>query len=288
MELITIFKCSKGDNFISKAKKMNTNKILPIDLYHVVSAAELIIERALQIFHVSAGQDFKLLPFDPGTLLVICTNGSFTFEVSEEIRTVGAGSIFLAATTDLGGKTSFSNTGFEGTVLYVSEEFLINRQRLTIRTAEPGEIEEAYTCIRLIEEQMKRVRESRAKIVESLLRALLISMQSNIQAGTDDRDIPPLFRQFAMLISRYHHSPVYFYAEKLGITSQELNTQCKVHADMSAAEWISEYVLLEAKDLLLKTRLRPSKIATMLRFSNYDTFSRWFRRHTGDVPGEWR
>ena len=51
---------------------------------------------------------------------------------------------------------------------------------------------------------------------------------------------------------------------------------------------ISEFVLLEAKDLLSKTRLRPSQIATMLGFANHDTFSRWFRRHTGEIPTEWR
>ncbi|MEF3406570.1 helix-turn-helix domain-containing protein [Parabacteroides merdae] len=48
------------------------------------------------------------------------------------------------------------------------------------------------------------------------------------------------------------------------------------------------YVLLEAKDLLIKTRLRSSRIAMMLNFSNYDTFARWFRRHTGELPGNWR
>ncbi|MFQ9022172.1 MAG: hypothetical protein ACLR6J_14380 [Parabacteroides merdae] len=26
----------------------------------------------------------------------------------------------------------------------------------------------------------------------------------------------------------------------------------------------------------------------MLNFSNYDTFARWFRRHTGELPGNWR
>lgn len=267
---------------------MKTDKILPIDLYHAVSTAELILERALQIFHVLAGQDVKLLPLDPGTLLVICTGGTFTCKALENTHTVFAGQILLVSTTDLTHVTPLSQTDFEGIILYASEEFLINRQRFTIRKVEPEEIEEARICIQLIESQLAHVRESRAKIVESLLRALIISLQSNEQAIGDGLDIPPLFRQFAMLISRYHHSPTYFYAEKLGITSQELNHQCKVHAGMSAAEWISEYVLLEAKDLLLKTRLRPSQIAIMLQFSNYDTFSRWFRRHTGDIPGEWR
>jgi AraC-like DNA-binding protein len=91
-----------------------------------------------------------------------------------------------------------------------------------------------------------------------------------------------------LLIRRYHHYPVYYFAEKLGMTSAELNNKCKLHSGISAAEWISQYVLLEAKDLLIKTRLRSSRIAMMLNFSNYDTFARWFRRHTGELPGNWR
>ena len=78
------------------------------------------------------------------------------------------------------------------------------------------------------------------------------------------------------------------YTEWLVVTSMELNSKCKSYSGVSAAEWISQYVLLEAKDLLIKTRLRPSRIAVMLNFSNYDTFARWFRRHTGELPGNWR
>ena len=59
--------------FLFKSEKeMNTDKILPIDLYHAVSTANLTLESTLKIIHVEVGQDHELLPLEPGTLAVIC------------------------------------------------------------------------------------------------------------------------------------------------------------------------------------------------------------------------
>lgn len=63
--------------FLFKSEKeMNADKILPIDLYHAVSIANLTLESALKVIHVEAGQDHELSPLEPGTLAVICRGGS--------------------------------------------------------------------------------------------------------------------------------------------------------------------------------------------------------------------
>ena len=63
--------------FLFKSEKeMNADKILPIDLYHAVSIANLTLESALKVIHVEAGQDHELLPLEPGTLAVICREES--------------------------------------------------------------------------------------------------------------------------------------------------------------------------------------------------------------------
>ena len=42
--------------FLKKSEKeMNADKILPIDLYHAVSIANLTLESALKVIHVEAG-----------------------------------------------------------------------------------------------------------------------------------------------------------------------------------------------------------------------------------------
>ena len=63
---------------------MNTDKILPIDLYHAVSTANLTLVIYLRLFHVEAGQDHELLPLEPGTLAVICRGGKFECKALEK------------------------------------------------------------------------------------------------------------------------------------------------------------------------------------------------------------
>ena len=268
---------------------MKAERILPVDLYNSVSTPELKLESSLRILYVKEGEDYKLLPLDSGTLAVICTGGTFTCKALHHTYDVSAGQLLLAASDDVTAVEAFPSTRVSGIIVYVSEELLINRQRLVYRDIPSDEIEETKIYLHLVESQIEQMKEMRAKVVESLLRALIINLQQGkVVSDTPKTENSLFFQQFATLISRYHHSPAYFYAEKLGITSQELNIRCKQGAGISAAEWISEFVLLEAKDLLSKTRLRPSQIATMLGFANHDTFSRWFRRHTGEIPTEWR
>lgn len=268
---------------------MKTERILPVDLYNSVSTPELKLESSLKILYVEQGEEYKLLPLDSGTLVVICTSGAFKCKTMHQLHHVAAGQLFLAATNDVAEVEPLPATGFCGIIIFVSEELLINRQRLVYRPIPDNEIEETRIYLSLIESQIEQMKNMRAKVAESLLRALIINLQQENAVGEVPKtENSPFFQQFATLISRYHHSPAYFYAEKLGINSQELNMRCKQGSGISAAEWISEFVLLEAKDLLSKTRLRPSQIATMLGFANHDTFSRWFRRHTGEIPTEWR
>ena len=276
--------------FLFKSEKeMNADKILPIDLYHAVSIANLTLESALKVIHVEAGQDHELLPLEPGTLAVICRGGKFECKALGKEISIVAGQVFLASVEDVSEISRFSETGFEGIVIYAGSDLLINRQRLMFRTITPDELKESGLYIQLMQSQIERMSDVRVKVVESLLRALIFFLQQEGHLADDrDSEVPPFFHDFALLIRRYHHYPVYDFAEKLGMTSAELNNKCKLHSGISAAEWISQYVLLEAKDLLIKTRLRSSRIAMMLNFSNYDTFARWFRRHTGELPGNWR
>ncbi len=268
---------------------MKTEKVLPVDLYNTVSTPELTLESSLKILYVKDGENHELLPLDSGTLAIICTGGSFNCRALNQEYDVTTGQLFLVASDDVMEIKPFRSTGFSGIVVYVSEELLINRQRLVYRDIPFDEIEETKTYLSLVESQIEQMKDMRAKVVESLLRALIINLQQKkVVSEVPKTENSSFFQQFATLISRFHHSPAYFYAEKLGISSQELNIRCKQGAGISAAEWISEFVLLEAKDLLSKTRLRPSQIATMLGFANHDTFSRWFRRHTGEIPTEWR
>ena len=64
---------------------MNTDKILPIDLYHAVSTANLTLESTLKIIHVEVGQDHELLPLEPGTLAVAVSYTHLTLPTNSRV-----------------------------------------------------------------------------------------------------------------------------------------------------------------------------------------------------------
>ena len=99
--------------FLFKSEKeMNADKILPIDLYHAVSIANLTLESALKVIHVEAGQDHELLPLEPGTLAVICRGGKFECKALGKEISIVAGQVFLASVEDVSEISRFSETGF--------------------------------------------------------------------------------------------------------------------------------------------------------------------------------
>ena len=204
--------------FLFKSEKeMNADKILPIDLYHAVSIANLTLESALKVIHVEAGQE-------PGTLAVICRGGKFECKALGKEISIVAGQVFLASVEDVSEISRFSETGFEGIVIYAGSDLLINRQRLMFRTITPDELKESGLYIQLMQSQIERMSDVRVKVVESLLRALIFFLQQEGHLADDrDSEVPPFFHDFALLIRRYHHYPVYYFAEKLGMTSAELN-----------------------------------------------------------------
>lgn len=58
---------------------------------------------------------------------------------------------------------------------------------------------------------------------------------------------------------------------------------------MAASEWINNYVMLEAKRLLLRVPHAPvEQVAREMGFCELPAFSRFFRQHEGQTPSEFR
>ncbi len=78
------------------------------------------------------------------------------------------------------------------------------------------------------------------------------------------------------------------YAEELGITPPYLNQLCRELTGRNALQIIHERLIVEARRSLIYTALRVSEIAYQLGFSDPAYFTRFFRRHTGLSPREFR
>ncbi len=77
-------------------------------------------------------------------------------------------------------------------------------------------------------------------------------------------------------------------ADELAITPVHLNRICRSVAGKSASQLVQEHILGEATKLLKYTTYSVSEIAYLLHFEYPNYFARFFRRHTGFSPTEFR
>lgn len=79
-----------------------------------------------------------------------------------------------------------------------------------------------------------------------------------------------------------------FYSDKIGLSPKYLSLLIKKVSGKLATEWIDEYVILEAKNLIKYSSLSIQEISFSLNFNNQSFFGRYFKRHTGLSPKAYR
>ena len=129
-----------------------------------------------------------------------------------------------------------------------------------------------------------------------VLRILFLDMYSRYKLSgeksaerSDERKEELADRFFRLLIEKYQqHKEVSFYANLLYITPKYLTSVVREVSGKSAKEWISEYAVLEIKALLEDTRLDIQEIVYRMHFANQSSLARFFRKHTGKSPMQYR
>lgn len=84
------------------------------------------------------------------------------------------------------------------------------------------------------------------------------------------------------------HKQIFWYAEKMNLTTYQLNTITKTTLGKSGSEIINDYILLEAKRYLLATTNQINKISWHLGYEDVSYFIRFFKKHTGFSPEAFR
>ncbi len=99
-----------------------------------------------------------------------------------------------------------------------------------------------------------------------------------------------LFEQFLQLLFEHckEQHVVTFYAEKLFITPQYLSLILKELTGKSANKWIDDALIMEAKVLLKAPKATVQQVADQLHFSDQSTFGKFFKKHMGISPMEYR
>lgn len=99
-----------------------------------------------------------------------------------------------------------------------------------------------------------------------------------------------VFKQFLKLVETHHYKErdISFYAKQLCLTPKYLSSIVRDVTGQLAGDWIDNYVIIEAKALLISSSMTIQEICYELNFSNPSSFTRFFKRLTGESPRKFR
>lgn len=99
-----------------------------------------------------------------------------------------------------------------------------------------------------------------------------------------------LAMRFAKLLVEHfkEERSVLYYAKLLFVTPRYLTQTIKETTGKTAGELIDEMVIMEAKVLLSNMSVSIAQVAEMLYFSDQFFFSKFFKKHAGMTPSEYR
>lgn len=182
------------------------------------------------------------------------------------------------------------NKAFQEAVRFLQSPCLaLNDEQLDIATG--------YFSLarKIIHSSLDNKREIISSLLTSITYMTVNLLSSHIAAVRQQQDastlrVNQMYEQFISLVSEYHTKErgMGFYANKLCITPKYLSKVVKQASGRSGPEWIDSFVILEAKNMLKYTDRPVKEIVWQLHFPNPSVFNKFFKKHTGLTPSEYR
>jgi AraC family transcriptional activator of pobA len=136
----------------------------------------------------------------------------------------------------------------------------------------------------------------RQTLIKNLMHNLFLIIDAELQNRASNTPLSALprtlqiLREFGILLEKYantHHN-VSFYADKLCITTYYLSTITSEVMQDSPKGLIDKQIIMEMKAILKTTNTPLKTLAEEMHFEDTSYMSRFFRRHTGLSPSEFR
>ncbi|MBD0777477.1 helix-turn-helix domain-containing protein [Maribacter sp. ANRC-HE7] len=144
-----------------------------------------------------------------------------------------------------------------------------------------------------LKEELKSSSSSLPNIIGALLAVYLLKLsEENVHLATISTNNKYLdyFNQFKLLVEENYSKTrdAKVYASDISISYKHLNEVCKGVVNTTAKSFIDNYVILEAKRLLVSTSLSVKEIAFVLGFDEPTNFLKYFKKHIKLTPVEFR
>lgn len=159
----------------------------------------------------------------------------------------------------------------------------------------PTDVDEIRQLFQLVKTMIRSDKDRyRHEIIRTLFTAafyLITEINQREQPGQVKQGrCEVLFDEFVALLQQHSKQErnVSFYAKLLNITPKYLSSVVKEVSGKTAARWIDESVILEAKALLKYSGMSIQEIAYHLNFSTQSFFGKYFKQHTGTSPSRYK
>lgn len=143
----------------------------------------------------------------------------------------------------------------------------------------------------LLVEECKNETSSSFVVMEGLLKSLMAKIlqvaKPHTQKKVTKSDLYQSFRELLNDNSGTKNNVAY-YAKQLNTTPQNLNAACRKAINQSASDILAEFIISEAKRLLIYTTNTVSEISYTLDFKDTSHFVKYFKRYTTHTPQSFR
>ncbi|MDR3309470.1 MAG: helix-turn-helix domain-containing protein [Tannerella sp.] len=170
-------------------------------------------------------------------------------------------------------------------------------QKNPLTVFEPHEYSNLYSCLDYVRHRMRQNSHIFQKDALKLALKMFFLDLGNVYLSKIEHYITPAFtRQEEVMIdfqnllreSCTQQHDVKFYADKLCITTQYLSMILKSQSGRSTMQWIQEALMTEAKRMLKRPRTNIQQVSNELNFPDPSTFGKFFKKHAGMSPVEFR
>lgn len=260
-------------------------------------------------------QDVMKHSFNPpvqidAAVLVLCTDGMMEIEVETNNYKLFRGDLLVCGPNrvmkpiKLLNNTAFkiiflshfmhrSGIGYQRSI-WDKAFYLGTNPMIHLSDTQITQFEEYY---RLLCEKLKNPSSSyHSEIMQSILRAMMyeiLSYLDGVVVSENDRFVRQgeiLFRRFVGLLaeSKVKSRFVYYYADKLNVSTKYLSAVCKQVSGKTAGDIIDEFVMKDIIRMLKYSDKSIKEIALELDFPNISFFGKYVKAHLGVSPKAYR
>lgn len=260
-------------------------------------------------------QDVMKHSFNPpvqidAAVLVLCTDGMMEIEVETNNYKLFRGDLLVCGPNrvmkpiKLLNNTAFkiiflshfmhrSGIGYQRSI-WDKAFYLGTNPMIHLSDTQITQFEEYY---RLLCEKLKNPSSSyHSEIMQSILQAMMyetLSYLDGVVVSENDRFVRQgeiLFRRFVGLLaeSKVKSRFVYYYADKLNVSTKYLSAVCKQVSGKTAGDIIDEFVMKDIIRMLKYSDKSIKEIALELDFPNISFFGKYVKAHLGVSPKAYR